>query len=172
MEIRPIRTELDYQSALKAVAPYFDLEPEPGSIEADRFELLLMVIEAYEARHHAINAPDPIEAIKFRMEQAGLTPKDLRPMIGETNRVYEILNYTRPLTLPMIRRLNASLGIPADALIGEPKLCRGKANKGITAANAKLTKHTKIADASKLKATKSTKQVASKTSARKAALSR
>lgn len=170
MKIRPIRTEADYQAALKAVAPYFDQEPEPGSIGADSFELLLMVIDAYEAKYHAINAPDPIEAIKFRMEQAGLTPKDLRPMIGETNRVYEILNYTRPLTLPMIRRLNASLGIPADALIGESKLCRGKANKGVTAENSKLIKHTKTANASKLKATKITKRVVSKSSARKVVL--
>lgn len=172
MDIRPIRTEFDYQRALEAVAPFFDQEPEPGSIGADSFELLLMVIEAYEARHYGINAPDPIEAIKFRMEQAGLTPKDLRPMIGETNRVYEILNYTRPLTLPMIRRLNASLGIPADALIGESKLCRGEANKSVAVANSKLIKQTKIASASKLKATKSKKRIASKTTARKVVLAR
>ena len=99
MDIRPIRNEVDYQIALKAVAPYFDQEPEAGSMAADHFELLLMVIETYETKIHAIDAPDPVEAIKFRMEQAGLTPKDLQPMIGQTNRVYEVLNYTRPLTL-------------------------------------------------------------------------
>ena len=165
MNIKPIRTKLDYQIALKAVAPYFDQEPEPGSIEADSFELLLMVIEAYEAQHHAISSPDPIEAIKFRMEQAGLTPKDLRPMIGETNRVYEILNYTRPLTLPMIQRLNSSLGIPADALIGESKLCRAKASKGVSAAKSTLNKHKKIVNSRKLKVTKSIKRIANKDTA-------
>ena len=166
MKIKPIRTEVDYQIALKAIAPYFDKEPKPDSIEADDFEMLLMVIEAYETKIHAIDAPDPVEAIKFRMEQAGLTPKDLRPMIGETNRVYEILNYTRPLTLPMIRRLNASLGIPADALIGESKLCRNKSQKSITAAKSKLIKNTKISNAGKQKVMKSTKRISSKASAR------
>jgi plasmid maintenance system antidote protein VapI len=132
--------------------------------------MLLMVIEAYETKIHAIDAPDPVEAIKFRMEQAGLTPKDLRPMIGETNRVYEILNYTRPLTLPMIRRLNASLGIPADALIGESKLCRNKHHKSATA--AKSIKSTKFSNVGKQKVTKSTKRIASKTSARKVVVAR
>ena len=122
MEIRPLHTEADYEAALEAIAPFFDNEPEPGSLEGDRFELLLMVIQAYEAKHHPIDPPDPVEAIKFRMEQGGLEPKDLKPMIGQMNRVYEVLNYTRPLTLPMIRRLNATLRIPAEALIGEPKL--------------------------------------------------
>lgn len=166
MKIKPIRTEVDYQIALKAIAPYFDLEPEPDSIEADNFEILLMVIEAYEKKISAIDAPDPVEAIKVRTEQTGLTPKDLRPMIGETNRVYEILNYTRPLTLPMIRRLNASLGIPADALIGESKLCRNKSQKSITAAKSKLIKNTKISNAGKQKVMKSTKRITSKASAR------
>ena len=131
-----------------------------------------MVIEAYETKIYAIEAPDPVEAIKFRMEQAGLTPKDLRPMIGETNRVYEILNYTRPLTLPMIRRLNASLGIPADALIGESKLCHDHTNKSVTAVKSKLIKSTKFSNASKQKTIKSTKRIASKTSARKVVMER
>ena len=166
MKIKQIRTEVDYQIALKAIAPYFDLEPEPDSIEADNFEIVLMVIEAYEKKISAIDSPDPVEAIKVRMEQTGLTPKDLRPMIGDTNRVYEILNYTRPLTLPMIRRLNASLGIPADALIGESKLCRNKSQKSITAAKSKLIKNTKISNAGKQKVMKSTKRITSKASAR------
>ena len=172
MKIKPIRTEVDYQMALKAIAPYFDKEPTPNSIEADNFEMLLMVIEAYETKIYAIEAPDPVEAIKFRMEQAGLTPKDLRPMIGETNRVYEILNYTRPLTLTMIRRLNASLGIPADALIGESKLCHDHTNKSVTAVKSKLIKSTKFSNASKQKTIKSTKRIASKTSARKVVMER
>jgi HTH-type transcriptional regulator/antitoxin HigA len=119
MEIKPIRTEQDYEAALAAVAPFFDAEPEPGSIEADRFEIMVMLIEAYEAKHYRIDPPDPIEAIKFRMEQAGLGVKDLEPMIGRSNRVYEVLSKRRPLTLPMIRRLHRGLGIPAESLIGD-----------------------------------------------------
>lgn len=119
MDIKPIRTETDYQDALRDASAFFDKEPEVGTPEGDRFELLLMVIEAYEQKHFAVSLPDPIEAIKFRMEQSGLTPKDLKPMIGGLNRVYEVLNRKRPLTLPMIRRLHATLGIPAESLIAE-----------------------------------------------------
>ncbi len=117
MQLKPIRTEQDYQAALREVSPFFDKEPEPGSPEGDHFEMLVMLIEAYEAKHHAIAPPSPIEAIKFRMEQAGLTVKDLEPMIGRSNRVYEVLSGKRSLTLPMIRRLHAMLGIPAESLI-------------------------------------------------------
>lgn len=118
MDVRPIRSESDYKAALKAVEPYFDEEPETGTHEADRFEVLVALIQAYEANHFPIGSADPIEAIKFRMEQADLSPKDLEPMIGRVNRVYEILNRKRPLTLAMIRRLHAQLGIPAQSLIG------------------------------------------------------
>lgn len=120
MELKPIRTEAEYDAALRAVSPYFDNEPESGTAEGDRFEILVMLIEAYEAKHYRITPPDPVEAIKFRMEQAGLTPKDLEPMIGRTNRVYEVLARKRPLTLAMIRRLHTGLGIPAESLIAEP----------------------------------------------------
>ncbi|MEY3695018.1 MAG: hypothetical protein RL083_843 [Pseudomonadota bacterium] len=167
MKIRPLRTDADYKDALKAVASYFDLEPEPGSAAGDRFELLLMVIESYEKKHHAIDTPDPVQAIKFRMEQAGLTPKDLRPMIGQANRVYEVLNYSRPLTLPMIRRLNVSLGIPADALIGEPKTRRAVSKKSVKAAGGKLIKQTKPGSATKLGLVKSIKSSQRKIQARK-----
>lgn len=122
MQLKPIRTEADYAAALQAVAPYFDHEPQAGSDEADQFEVLLLLIEHYEASHYPIAPPDPVEAIRFRMEQAGLTPKDLEPMIGRLNRVYEVLTRKRPLTLPMIRRLHAGLGIPAESLIGEPHM--------------------------------------------------
>lgn len=172
MEIRPLRTEADYKAALEAVAPYFELEPEPGSLDGDRFELLLMVIEAYETKYHAIDTPDPVEAIKFRMEQAELTPKDLRPMIGQANRVYEVLNYTRPLTLPMIRRLNVALGIPADALIGEQKIRRVVASKSSVAARGKAVKQVKPSGATKSKLTKPTKDGQRKVQARKVAFSR
>jgi HTH-type transcriptional regulator / antitoxin HigA len=117
MQLKPIHTEQDYEAALRAVSPFFDHEPEPGSPEADQFEVLVMLIEAYEAKHHSVAPPSPIEAIKFRMEQAGLTVKDLEPMIGRSNRVYEVLSGKRSLTLPMIRRLHAMLGIPAESLI-------------------------------------------------------
>ncbi|MDC6166651.1 helix-turn-helix domain-containing protein [Paucibacter sp. XJ19-41] len=119
MDIRPIRTPADYEQALRAVAPFFDDEPDPDSEAGAYFEVLLTLIQAYEARHHAIEPPDPVEAIKFRMEQQGLSPRDLEPMIGRSNRVYEVLNRRRPLTLVMIRRLHAGLGIPAESLIRE-----------------------------------------------------
>ena len=120
MELKPIRTEAEYDTALRQASVYFENEPEPGTKAGDRFEVLVMLIEAYEAKHHSIASPDPIEAIKFRMEQAGLTPKDLEPMIGRLNRVYEVLARKRPLTLAMIRRLHTGLGIPAESLITEP----------------------------------------------------
>lgn len=121
MDIRPIHTELDYRAALREVAPFFENEPEPGSPEGDRFEVMLTLIEAYESKHFPVDLPDPVEAIKFRMDQAGLTPKDLQPMIGKPNRVYEILNRKRPLSLAMIWKLHKGLGIPAESLIQPPK---------------------------------------------------
>jgi HTH-type transcriptional regulator / antitoxin HigA len=117
MQLKPIRTEKEYKAALRAVSPFFDNEPEPGTAEGDLFEMWAMLIEAYEAKHHAIAPPSPIEAIKFRMEQAGLTVKDLEPMFGRSNRVYEVLSGKRSLTLPMIRRLHTMLGMPAESLI-------------------------------------------------------
>ncbi len=118
MNIHPIRTKADYKRALRDVSAYFDNEPEPGSAEGDRFEILTTLVEAYEARQFPIEAPDPIEAIRFRMEQGGLTVKDLVPSIGQPNRVYEVLNRKRGLTLEMIRNLHRNLGIPAESLIG------------------------------------------------------
>ena len=118
MNIHPIRTKADYKRALREVSAYFDNEPEPGSADGDRFEILTTLVEAYEAKHFPIDAPDPIEAIRFRMEQGGLTVKDLVPSIGQPNRVYEVLNRKRGLTLEMIRNLHRNLGIPAESLIG------------------------------------------------------
>ncbi len=122
MEIRPIKTEEDFKAALREISAFFDNEPVPGSAEGDRFEVLITLVEAYEAKHYPIELPDPVEAIKFRMEQAGLTPKDLVPYIGRLNRVYEILNRKRPLTLTMIWKPHHKLGIPAECLIQPPKL--------------------------------------------------
>ena len=117
MNIRPIHTEDDYRAAMLEISAFFDNEPEPGTPEGDRFEILLTLAEAYEVQHFPVDLPDPVEAIKFRMEQTGLTPKDLQPLIGRLNRVYEILNRKRPLTLSMIRKLHEGLGIPAESLI-------------------------------------------------------
>ena len=122
MEIQPIRSDDDYRVALREVSIFFDNEPEPGSPEGDRFEVLLTLVEAYEIKHFPADLPDPVEAIKFRMEQAGLTPKDLTPMIGRLNRVYEVLNRKRPLTLNMIWKLHEKLDIPAESLIRPSRL--------------------------------------------------
>ena len=118
--IRPIRTDADYRAALALVAPYFDKEPEIDSDAGAHFEAMLALIEAYEARHYPMSPPDPIDAILFRMEQQGLKPKDLEPMIGQMNRVYEVLNRKRKLTMAMVWRLHIGLGIPAESLIRQP----------------------------------------------------
>lgn len=119
-QIHPIRTEADYQAALQLVAPYFDSEPEPDSDAGAHFEAMVTLIVAYEAKHYPIDPPDPVAAIKFRMEQQGLKPKDLEPMIGRRNRVYEVLNGKRRLTLAMVWKLHTGLGIPAESLIRQP----------------------------------------------------
>lgn len=118
--LRPIRTEADYEAALALIEPYFDAgqEPDPDSEAGAHFDALATLIEGYEAKHYPMLPADPIDAIKFRMEQQGLTAADLVPMIGQRNRVYEVLNRRRPLTLPMMRRLHAQLGIPAESLMG------------------------------------------------------
>jgi HTH-type transcriptional regulator/antitoxin HigA len=119
LQLKPIRAEDDYRAALKAAEAFFDAdeEPDPDSEQGAYFDALLTLIEGYERRHYPIDPPDPIDAIKFRMEQAGLSVADLVPYIGPRNRVYEVLNGKRALTLAMIRRLTA-LGIPAASLVG------------------------------------------------------
>ncbi len=120
MEIRPIRTEADYKATLKEVSLLVEHDPDIGTADGDRLDVLATLVHAYEAKHYPTDPADPIEAIKFRMEQAGLTAKDLEPMIGQRNRVYEILNRKRALTLPMIWKLHQQLGIPAQSLIRPP----------------------------------------------------
>jgi HTH-type transcriptional regulator / antitoxin HigA len=117
MDIRPIRTDADYRAALAEAERHWDAEP--GTPDGDRVEVLSTLIEAYEARHYPIPAPDPIAAIIFMMEQNGLTRRDLEPAIGSRGRVSEILNRKRPLTLPMVRALSGLLNIPMDVL-GQP----------------------------------------------------
>lgn len=115
--IRPIRTEADYHAALKQVEGYFDNEPEPDSEAGAHFEALITSISAHEAKQYPIDPPDAVEAIKFRMEQQGLTARDLEPMIGSRGRVSEVLNRKRPLSMAMVWRLHQGLGIPAESLI-------------------------------------------------------
>ncbi|PXX54129.1 HTH-type transcriptional regulator / antitoxin HigA [Pseudomonas sp. LAMO17WK12:I10] len=117
MQIRPIHTDQDYRAALKQVSVLFDNEPESGTEQGDYFDVMITLIEAYEAKHFPVDLPNPIDAIKFRMEQSGLSAADLAPAIGRTNRVYEVLNGKRALTLPMIWKLHQLFGIPAESLI-------------------------------------------------------
>lgn len=118
MDIRPLHTSEDYNAALAAVSQFVDADPAPDTPDGDRLEILSMLVEHYENEHFPMELPDPVEAIKFRMEQAGLTVGDMKPYIGSANRVYEILSGSRPLSLQMIRRLHSGLNIPADVLIG------------------------------------------------------
>ncbi|MBN3757419.1 transcriptional regulator [Paraburkholderia sp. Tr-20389] len=118
MDIRPLRTEEDYKTALAAVSTLVDTDPAPDTPEGDELEILSMLVEHYENEHFPLESPDPIEAIKFRMEQQGLSVPDMQPFIGNANRVYEVLNGKRALSLTMIRRLHAGLHIPAEVLIG------------------------------------------------------
>jgi HTH-type transcriptional regulator / antitoxin HigA len=113
--IRPIRNEEDYETALEEIEELW--EAEPGTAEADRLEVLVLVVEAYEAEHYPIPLPDPIELILHVMEARGLTRRDLEPYLGSRARVSEVLNRRRPLSLEMIRKLQAGLGLPADVLV-------------------------------------------------------
>jgi HTH-type transcriptional regulator / antitoxin HigA len=114
-EVRPIRTKRDYEAALKEIERLWGAKS--GTSEGDRLDVLATLIDAYEATHYPMNPPDPIEAIKFRMEQQGLTRKDLEPLIGTRTRVAEVLNRKRNLSIGMIRRLHDALGISAEVLI-------------------------------------------------------
>jgi HTH-type transcriptional regulator / antitoxin HigA len=115
MDIRPIKTETDYRSTLREIDTLMSAEPDTA--EGDRLDVLVTLVEAYEREHYPIDFPDPIEAIKFRMEQLGLTVDDLVTVIGRKNRVYEILARKRPLTLRMIEGLHETFEIPAESLL-------------------------------------------------------
>lgn len=118
MDIKPIKTNTDYRATLKEIEAL--MMAAPDTPEGEKLDVLVMLVEAYERRHYPVDLPDPVEAIKFEMEQKGLTAKDLEPMIGKRNRVYEVLNRKRTLTLRMIWRLHQRLGIPAESLIKPP----------------------------------------------------
>ncbi len=119
MDIKPIRTETDHKAALAEVESLW--QAPPGSAESDRLEILATLVEAYEEKNHPIDPPDPVDAILFRMDQLGMSRRDLEVYIGRRGRVSEILSRARSLTLPMIRRLHEGLGIPADVLIRESR---------------------------------------------------
>ena len=115
MDIRPIRNEIDYEVALAEIDTLF--AAVPGTPEFDRLDVLTTLVQAYEREHYPVPAPDPIEAIEYFIESRGLSRRDLEPYIGSRARVSEVLNRKRPLTLAMIRKLHAGLGIQADVLV-------------------------------------------------------
>ncbi|MBS1164369.1 MAG: putative transcription regulator with domain [Proteobacteria bacterium] len=114
-ELKPIRNEADYEAALAEVERLWGARN--GTPEGDRLDVLATLIDVYEAKHHPIDPPDPVEAIRFRMEQQGLSRRDLEPMIGPRNRVADVLNRKRGLSIEMIRQLHERLGISAEVLI-------------------------------------------------------
>ena len=115
MSIKPIKSERDYRKAMKLIDALIDAQP--NTPDGDRLEILVTLADAWEEKHHRIEPPDPVEAIRFAMEQRGLSRHDLEPLIGSRARVAGILNHKRTLTLAMIRRLHDRLGIPAEVLI-------------------------------------------------------
>src|ERR1700724_147379 len=115
MEIAPIKTQRDYRRVLKEIEGL--MRAKRSTPEGDRLDVLVTLVEAWESKHFPLDLPDAVEAIKYQMEQSGLEPRDLVPFIGSRNRVHEVLNRRRKLTLSMIRRLHEGLGIPAESLI-------------------------------------------------------
>ena len=129
VQVRPIKTNADYEAALARAETLMDAEPNTS--EADELDVLATLIEAYEDTHFPMDLPDPVDAIKFHNEQQGLSRKDLEPLIGSRARVAEVLNRRRGLSLAMVRRLNAELGIPAEVLIqGRTRAPRHARNSG------------------------------------------
>lgn len=114
-EIRPVRNEEDYAAALAEIERLWGAKA--GTLEGDRLDVLATLVEAYEGKHDPMDPPDPVEAIEFRMEQQGLTPKDLENILGTRTRVSEVLSRKRDLSIAMIRRLHEELGISAEVLI-------------------------------------------------------
>jgi HTH-type transcriptional regulator/antitoxin HigA len=123
MDVKPIRNEQDYECCLAEIEHLFDAEPHTP--DGDRLEVLTILVEDYESQHHDVPLPDPIEALEYYIESRGLVRRDLEPYIGTRARVSEILNRRRPLTLRMIQKLQAGLGIPAEILIQPYELVTG-----------------------------------------------
>jgi HTH-type transcriptional regulator/antitoxin HigA len=121
MKPKIIRTESEYEAALQRVAALMDAETEPGSPKGEELDLLSLLVERYEDEHYPMDLPDPVAAIRFRMEQQGLKPKDLIPYLGSASKVSEVLSGRRGLSVAMIRNLVQGLGLPAEVLIGRPQ---------------------------------------------------
>jgi HTH-type transcriptional regulator/antitoxin HigA len=115
MDIAPLKNRHDYRRALKEIESL--MQARRNTSEGDRLDVLVTLVEAWEHKHYPLDLPDPVEAIKYHMEQNGLAPRDLIPFIGSRNRVHEVLNRKRALTLKMIQRLHAGLRIPAESLL-------------------------------------------------------
>ena len=156
--IRPIKTAADYEWAIAEITPYFENEPEVGSPEGDRFDVLATLIEAYENRHYPIETPDPVEAISAHLEMSGLKQSALAEVVGSRSRASEILNRKRPLTIDMAYRIHRDLHIPAEILLQPYHLAKEgaaaraeyrKARSESAAASAKRIKRTAKAPRSK-----------------------
>ena len=136
VDVHPIRNEADYDKALAEIEAYFEKEPQPGSPEADRFDVLADLIEAYEARHWHIDAADPVEVIRYRMQIGNFTVTDLGELLGSRTSASAILNRKRPLTLAMVHKLSTEWNIPAEALIApyqtEPRKSARAGKRGQT----------------------------------------
>ncbi len=139
METKVIKNREEYEEALRAIEQYMDLDPDPGTVEADQLELLTLLVRDYESRNFPILAPDPIDAIRFRMDQAQLSQRDLIPYMGSKSKVSEVLSKRRPLTLSMIRALHEGLGIPAKALLATGETDRGTDNNTLDWSEFPLT---------------------------------
>ncbi len=129
MTLRSLKTEADYKEALAEIDRLFDASPETS--EGDRLDILTLLVEAYEERHHPILSPDPVVALEYYMESRGLSRRDLEPYLGSRARVAEVLNRRRGLTIEMIRRLHQGLGISADVLIQPYSLHRQRPNNAL-----------------------------------------
>jgi HTH-type transcriptional regulator / antitoxin HigA len=125
--IRPARTQTEYEEALEEIERYLDSEPKPGTAEADRFDLLALIIEDYERKRWPIDPPEAIDAIRYRMETGGYTQADLGRLIGSRQRASDILTKKRPLTMRMAWKLHRDWNIPAEALIAPPRT-RGRSS--------------------------------------------
>lgn len=137
MEIKPIRSEADYKAALKEIDSL--IESQPGTPEGDRMDVLVTLVEAYEAKHFPIPEPDdPVQVLEYYMESRGLSRSDLIPYLGSKERVSEVLNRKRGLSLKMIQQLHAGLGIPAELLIGK------QAHNAASAVPSQTRLHTRV----------------------------
>jgi HTH-type transcriptional regulator / antitoxin HigA len=170
MDLKPIRTEADHKAALAEIDRLWNAQS--GTAEGDLLEVLVVLVDAYERKHHPIALPDPLEAILFRLEQSGQTRKDLEPILGSRGRVSEVLSGARKLTLPMIRGLNRELQIPAEVLIAERTKSRApKSRKAKSGKSARVSRRGEKRASTKPK-TKQTRGSGSRPGGRSVALAK